>query len=132
MNQEENFWNNCCSWHSYTSHHVYKKMEPILWKERVNGDVSSNSMNIHNYDICYWKFTPCLVTSYITGCMPLLSLFPEGIFSLNLGTISTIFQLHLKSTDRGQLVPGGIICPVVGAEELTWFTRYIYYRNLQL
>jgi hypothetical protein len=31
----------------------------------------------------------------------------------------------------GQLVPEGIIGPVVSASALAWFIRYIFYRNLQ-
>jgi hypothetical protein len=42
------------------------------------------------------------------------------------------YYYHWVDTSAdGLLVPEGIIHPVVSASALTWFIRYIYYRNLQ-
>ena len=42
------------------------------------------------------------------------------------------YYYHWVDTSAGgQLVPEGIIRPVVSASALTWFITYIYRRNLQ-
>jgi hypothetical protein len=40
------------------------------------------------------------------------------------------YYLWVDTSVDGLLVPEGIIRPVVSASELTWYIRYIHYRNL--
>ena len=73
--------------------------------------------------------------SYFISNISKLSLHDEW-YSRNttcvLNLISTFYYYHWVDTSAsGLLVPDGVIRPVVSAEKLTWFTRYIHYWNWQ-
>jgi hypothetical protein len=51
---------------------------------------------------------------------------------VELKTIQCNFTWTSFVSAGGLFVPEGIIRPVVSASVLTWFIRYIFYRNLQL
>jgi hypothetical protein len=51
---------------------------------------------------------------------------------VELKTIQCNFTWTSFASAGGLFVPEGIIRPVVSASVLTWFIRYIFYRNLQL
>ena len=78
----------------------------------------------------FWHFY-FLTRDIITHRIEYL-LFHMVCIDINFSVITSSYIYDWVNTSAGGvLIPKGIIRPVVNASALTWFSRYIYYWNLQ-